>query len=127
MSLCLTVFQCSYLLFGPGSVWPSQPLLAPGLGVFPLQPPAPCSDSPDTPDLSHNQLFWLGKDYSNLITKDWVQLDRPFEGECPFLQNPGELGAGAELRAEMSRVDNATFAVITSFSSVPQVSPGDYP
>uniref|UniRef100_A0A8C4MDI5 Phospholipase n=1 Tax=Equus asinus asinus TaxID=83772 RepID=A0A8C4MDI5_EQUAS len=29
--------------------------------------------------LSHNQLFWLGKDYSNLITKDWVQLDRPFE------------------------------------------------
>uniref|UniRef100_A0A8C4MFU1 Phospholipase n=1 Tax=Equus asinus asinus TaxID=83772 RepID=A0A8C4MFU1_EQUAS len=32
-----------------------------------------------TPDLSHNQLFWLGKDYSNLITKDWVQLDRPFE------------------------------------------------
>ncbi|XP_024895916.1 phospholipase D2 isoform X2 [Pteropus alecto] len=43
------------------------------------QPPNPCSDSPATPDLSHNQLFWLGKDYSNLITKDWVQLDRPFE------------------------------------------------
>ncbi|XP_046532750.1 phospholipase D2 isoform X1 [Equus quagga] len=43
------------------------------------QPPTPCSDSSDTPDLSHNQLFWLGKDYSNLITKDWVQLDRPFE------------------------------------------------
>ncbi|XP_059991465.1 phospholipase D2 isoform X2 [Lagenorhynchus albirostris] len=43
------------------------------------QPPTSCSDPPATPDLSHNQLFWLGKDYSNLITKDWVQLDRPFE------------------------------------------------
>uniref|UniRef100_A0A2K6MJH3 Phospholipase n=1 Tax=Rhinopithecus bieti TaxID=61621 RepID=A0A2K6MJH3_RHIBE len=42
-------------------------------------PPTPCPDSPATPDLSHNQFFWLGKDYSNLITKDWVQLDRPFE------------------------------------------------
>ncbi|XP_047402673.1 phospholipase D2 isoform X4 [Sciurus carolinensis] len=44
------------------------------------QPPTPCPDSATTPDLSHNQFFWLGKDYSNLITKDWVQLDRPFEG-----------------------------------------------
>ncbi|XP_036197005.1 phospholipase D2 isoform X3 [Myotis myotis] len=43
------------------------------------EPPNPCSDSTATPDFSHNQLFWLGKDYSNLITKDWVQLDRPFE------------------------------------------------
>ncbi|KAM9044591.1 phospholipase D2 isoform 4-T5 [Megaptera novaeangliae] len=43
------------------------------------QPPASCSDPPATPDLSHNQLFWLGKDYSNHIAKDWVQLDRPFE------------------------------------------------
>uniref|UniRef100_A0A8C0J6Y7 phospholipase D n=1 Tax=Chelonoidis abingdonii TaxID=106734 RepID=A0A8C0J6Y7_CHEAB len=30
-------------------------------------------------DLAANQQLWLGKDYSNLITKDWVQLDRPFE------------------------------------------------
>ncbi|XP_074081518.1 phospholipase D2 isoform X2 [Macrotis lagotis] len=37
------------------------------------------SSLPVAPDLSHNQLFWLGKDYSNLITKDWIQLDRPFE------------------------------------------------
>ncbi|XP_068833306.1 phospholipase D2 [Capricornis sumatraensis] len=43
------------------------------------QPPTSCSDLPATPDLTHNQLFWLGKDYSNLITKDWVQLDRPFD------------------------------------------------
>ncbi|XP_054946317.1 phospholipase D2 isoform X4 [Physeter macrocephalus] len=44
-----------------------------------IKPPTARSDPPATPDLSHNQLFWLGKDYSNLITKDWVQLDRPFE------------------------------------------------
>ncbi|XP_028911138.1 phospholipase D2 [Ornithorhynchus anatinus] len=40
------------------------------------------SDEPALPaghDLSHNHLFWLGKDYSNLIAKDWVQLERPFE------------------------------------------------
>ncbi|XP_069857735.1 phospholipase D2 [Dipodomys merriami] len=43
------------------------------------QPSTPCPDSAGTPDLSHNHFFWLGKDYSNLITKDWVQLDRPFE------------------------------------------------
>uniref|UniRef100_A0A4W2C7P8 Phospholipase n=1 Tax=Bos indicus x Bos taurus TaxID=30522 RepID=A0A4W2C7P8_BOBOX len=44
-----------------------------------IKPPTSCSDLPATPDLTHNQLFWLGKDYSNLITKDWVQLDRPFD------------------------------------------------
>lgn len=48
------------------------------------QLPTPCSSLPVAPDLSHNQLFWLGKDYSNLIIKDWVQLDRPFEGERFF-------------------------------------------
>uniref|UniRef100_A0A2K6C213 Phospholipase n=1 Tax=Macaca nemestrina TaxID=9545 RepID=A0A2K6C213_MACNE len=52
------------------------------------QPPTPCPDSPATPDLSHNQFFWLGKDYSNLITKDWVQLDRPFEGEASHPPKP---------------------------------------
>ncbi|XP_037543467.1 phospholipase D1 [Nematolebias whitei] len=26
-----------------------------------------------------NTKLWLGKDYSNFITRDWVQLDRPFE------------------------------------------------
>ncbi|MBN3318061.1 PLD2 Phospholipase, partial [Atractosteus spatula] len=30
-------------------------------------------------DLTDNTRLWLGKDYSNFITKDWVQLDRPFE------------------------------------------------
>ncbi|XP_059127045.1 phospholipase D2 [Peromyscus eremicus] len=43
------------------------------------QIPTPGADPAATPDLSHNRFFWLGKDYSNLITKDWVQLDRPFE------------------------------------------------
>ncbi|XP_028322528.1 phospholipase D1 isoform X2 [Gouania willdenowi] len=30
-------------------------------------------------DLRTNTKLWLGKDYSNFIRKDWVQLDRPFE------------------------------------------------
>ncbi|KAJ7996025.1 hypothetical protein DPEC_G00232800 [Dallia pectoralis] len=30
-------------------------------------------------DLKNNTQLWLGKDYSNFIRKDWVQLDRPFE------------------------------------------------
>lgn len=31
-------------------------------------------------DLKNNTQLWLGKDYSNFIKRDWVQLDRPFEG-----------------------------------------------
>ncbi|KAM5126221.1 phospholipase D2-like, partial [Mantella aurantiaca] len=32
--------------------------------------------------------YWLGKDYSNLIFKDWVQLDKPFEDFIDRLKNP---------------------------------------
>lgn len=35
---------------------------------------------PGPDNLTANTKLWLGKDYSNFITKDWVQLDRPFEG-----------------------------------------------
>lgn len=34
----------------------------------------------DHENLTGNTKLWLGKDYSNFIRKDWVQLDRPFEG-----------------------------------------------
>lgn len=34
----------------------------------------------DPNDLMENTKLWLGKDYSNFIRKDWVQLDKPFEG-----------------------------------------------
>ena len=34
----------------------------------------------DPDDLTGNNKLWLGKDYSNFIVKDWVQLDKPFEG-----------------------------------------------
>ncbi|XP_041093277.1 phospholipase D1-like [Polyodon spathula] len=37
-------------------------------------------------DLRDNRKLWLGKDYSNFIVRDWVQLDRPFEGTvCVFV------------------------------------------
>ncbi|XP_073403198.1 phospholipase D2 isoform X3 [Dendrobates tinctorius] len=31
---------------------------------------------------------WMGKDYSNLILKDWVQLDKPFEDFIDRMKNP---------------------------------------
>lgn len=34
----------------------------------------------DPHDLTGNTKLWLGKDYNNFIKRDWVQLDRPFEG-----------------------------------------------
>uniref|UniRef100_A0A8C8VKR4 phospholipase D n=1 Tax=Pelusios castaneus TaxID=367368 RepID=A0A8C8VKR4_9SAUR len=56
-----------------------------------LPPPSkrggPAGEEPPS-DLAPNQQLWLGKDYSNLITKDWVQLDRPFEGDWAKGRNP---------------------------------------
>uniref|UniRef100_A0A8C9XEA3 Phospholipase n=1 Tax=Sander lucioperca TaxID=283035 RepID=A0A8C9XEA3_SANLU len=42
----------------------------------------------DTYDLTCNNKLWLGKDYSNFIRKDWVQLDRPFEDNIDRTQVP---------------------------------------
>uniref|UniRef100_A0A8C8S4N7 phospholipase D n=1 Tax=Pelusios castaneus TaxID=367368 RepID=A0A8C8S4N7_9SAUR len=56
---------------------------------FPMAIPLPPTPSLEPPsDLAPNQQLWLGKDYSNLITKDWVQLDRPFEGDWAKGRNP---------------------------------------
>uniref|UniRef100_A0A8C3GBS5 Phospholipase n=1 Tax=Cyclopterus lumpus TaxID=8103 RepID=A0A8C3GBS5_CYCLU len=42
----------------------------------------------DPDDLTGNTKLWLGKDYSNFIKKDWVQLDRPFEDNVDRTQIP---------------------------------------
>ncbi|XP_054481534.1 phospholipase D1 [Anoplopoma fimbria] len=42
----------------------------------------------DPGDLTGNNKLWLGKDYSNFIRKDWVQLDRPFEDNIDRTQVP---------------------------------------
>uniref|UniRef100_A0A8C7TRP1 Phospholipase n=1 Tax=Oncorhynchus mykiss TaxID=8022 RepID=A0A8C7TRP1_ONCMY len=39
-------------------------------------------------DLTNNTQLWLGKDYSNFIRKDWVQLDRPFEDNIDRTEVP---------------------------------------
>ncbi len=44
------------------------------------KPSEPDKQAEDSDDLTSNSKLWLGKDYSNFIRKDWVQLDRPFEG-----------------------------------------------
>lgn len=43
-------------------------------------------DKEDQLDLMGNSKLWLGKDYSNFIRKDWVQLDRPFDGISSILE-----------------------------------------
>lgn len=35
-------------------------------------------------ELSGNTRFWHGKDYCNFVHKDWVQLDKPFDGTLPL-------------------------------------------
>lgn len=47
-------------------------------GPKPSEPDKQAEQDPD--NLTDNNKLWLGKDYSNFIRKDWVQLDRPFEG-----------------------------------------------
>ncbi|XP_024921350.1 phospholipase D1 isoform X2 [Cynoglossus semilaevis] len=42
----------------------------------------------DPDSLTGNTKLWLGKDYSNFIKKDWVQLDRPFEDNIDRTQIP---------------------------------------
>lgn len=43
--------------------------------------PKPDEIAQQNPDyLTGNTKLWLGKDYNNFITKDWVQLEKPFEG-----------------------------------------------
>lgn len=32
-------------------------------------------------ELFGNTRFWHGKDYCNFVHKDWIQLDKPFDGE----------------------------------------------
>ena len=50
------------------------------------KPSEPDKQAVQVPDrLTGNTKLWLGKDYSNFIKKDWVQLDRPFEGKSPNL------------------------------------------
>lgn len=42
----------------------------------------------DPLDLAGNTKLWLGKDYSNFIRRDWVQLDKPFEDNIDRTQVP---------------------------------------
>ncbi|XP_053861774.1 phospholipase D2 isoform X2 [Malaclemys terrapin pileata] len=70
----------------PGPQASLPPIASPHLSLDPAPhaglwlPPSGVLLGDEPPvNLAANQQLWLGKDYSNLITKDWVQLDRPFE------------------------------------------------
>uniref|UniRef100_A0A665WFL3 Phospholipase n=1 Tax=Echeneis naucrates TaxID=173247 RepID=A0A665WFL3_ECHNA len=45
-------------------------------------------EKPNPDSLTGNTKLWLGKDYSNFIRKDWVQLDKPFEDNIDRTQVP---------------------------------------
>lgn len=34
----------------------------------------------DVGELQGNTRFWHGKDYCNFVYKDWIQLEKPFDG-----------------------------------------------
>ncbi|XP_028278353.1 phospholipase D1 isoform X2 [Parambassis ranga] len=54
-----------------------------------VKPSEPVTQAEQKPgDLTGNTKLWLGKDYSNFIKKDWVQLDRPFEDNVDRTQVP---------------------------------------
>ncbi|KAG7516368.1 phospholipase D2-like [Solea senegalensis] len=55
-------------------------------GPKPSEPDNPAQQDPGS--LTCNTKLWLGKDYSNFIKKDWVQLDRPFEDNIDRTQIP---------------------------------------
>uniref|UniRef100_A0A8P4G3R9 Phospholipase n=1 Tax=Dicentrarchus labrax TaxID=13489 RepID=A0A8P4G3R9_DICLA len=52
----------------------------------PIEPDKQAEQDPG--DLTGNTKLWLGKDYSNFIRKDWVQLDKPFEDNIDRTQVP---------------------------------------
>ncbi|XP_044226561.1 phospholipase D1 [Thunnus albacares] len=55
-------------------------------GPKPSEPDKQTEQDPE--NLIGNTKLWLGKDYSNFIRKDWVQLDRPFEDNIDRTQVP---------------------------------------
>uniref|UniRef100_A0A8P4KJX4 Phospholipase n=1 Tax=Dicentrarchus labrax TaxID=13489 RepID=A0A8P4KJX4_DICLA len=55
-------------------------------GLQPIEPDKQAEQDPG--DLTGNTKLWLGKDYSNFIRKDWVQLDKPFEDNIDRTQVP---------------------------------------
>lgn len=39
-------------------------------------------------ELFGNTRFWHGKDYCNFVHKDWIQLDKPFDGKYSVQLKP---------------------------------------
>nr|XP_033780162.1 phospholipase D2 isoform X2 [Geotrypetes seraphini] len=60
----------------------------PKKGSTEMEPRNHIEDHSVLSSLEQNQQLWLGKDYSNLIFKDWVQLDKPFEDFIDRSKNP---------------------------------------
>lgn len=74
-----------------------------GVADGPIPTSADVQSEQNPNDLAENTKLWLGKDYSNFIRKDWVQLDKPFEDNIDRTQVPRmpwrDLSAGVHGKA----------------------------
>lgn len=74
-------------------------------GTKPAEPEEQTEQDPQ--DLTGNTKLWLGKDYNNFIRKDWVQLDKPFEGallKLPLLSHTSTQGVTERALKESSLI-----------------------
>lgn len=52
----------------------------------------------DVIGLMGNTRFWHGKDYCNFVHKDWIKLDKPFDGESSFYLVYSEFTFGVDCK-----------------------------
>ncbi|XP_072006076.1 phospholipase D2 isoform X2 [Engystomops pustulosus] len=72
---------------------------------------------------------WMGKDYSNLILKDWVQLDKPFEDFIDRMRNPRMpwRDIGAVIHGKAARDASRHFIQRWNFIKTRKYKSPDYP
>ncbi|KAM3927273.1 phospholipase D2 isoform 1-T3 [Leptodactylus fuscus] len=72
---------------------------------------------------------WMGKDYSNLILKDWVQLDKPFEDFIDRVKNPRMpwRDIGSVIHGKAARDASRHFIQRWNFNKTRKYKGPDYP
>ncbi|XP_040271201.1 phospholipase D2 [Bufo bufo] len=72
---------------------------------------------------------WMGKDYSNLILRDWVQLDKPFEDFIDRMKNPRMpwRDVGAVIHGKAARDASRHFIQRWNFNKTRKYNGPEYP
>ncbi|KAG8573842.1 hypothetical protein GDO81_008876 [Engystomops pustulosus] len=81
------------------------------------------------PETQQQCQTWMGKDYSNLILKDWVQLDKPFEDFIDRMRNPRMpwRDIGAVIHGKAARDASRHFIQRWNFIKTRKYKSPDYP